>query len=117
MENSMDDSSFLRFMVSCEIMTTQHTCHTLRLRWKSGTHSTLNIKESARTTGYEVIDEESGQQVGSIDNARASGLPAGWQISRVKDGASTGKPTGDYATAEDALAAFQREFDTTARIA
>ncbi len=107
----MDDSSFLRFVTSCEIMTTQHTRHTLRLRWKYGTHSTLNINESARAAGYEVIEDESGQQVGSIDNERASSLPASWQISRVKDGASIGKPTGDYPTAEDALAAFQREFD------
>jgi hypothetical protein len=111
MGHAIDDSFFLRFVVSCEIMTTQQTRHTLRLRWKYGTHSTLNIKESAHTAGYEVIDDESGKQVGSIDNERASSLPASWQISRVKDGASSGEPTGDYATAEDALAAFQREFD------
>lgn len=61
---------------------------------------------------YKVCNEHGGE-VGFITNTRAIGITPSWQISRLKNG-RVGESVGDYATAEDALSAFQREFDNVA---
>lgn len=55
---------------------------------------------------YEVTDE-TGRTVGYITNARASGHMACWKISRVKSDGRIGESSGEYATPEEALSAFQ----------
>lgn len=81
------------------------------LRWRAVIYTTPytgTISKTNPVTRYEVTDER-GETVALITNTRASGRQASWQISR-KDG--NGKPGGDYTTAEDALSALQKEFDT-----
>jgi hypothetical protein len=83
--------------------------HKLTLHAVMWTHTGV-VDESNPVMRYEVRDER-GQKVAFITNTRASGRPASWQISRVKDGGRIGESVGDRAAAEDALSALQKELD------
>lgn len=89
-------------------MTTQQAQHPLTMQPVMWTHSGEVIRQTDQAMRYKVFDER-GKEVAFITNTRASGRPASWQISRIQEG-RVGKDFGDYATAEDALSALQKEF-------
>ncbi len=81
------------------------------LTWHAVMHTIHGGDQRSKITmRYEVTDER-GRKVAFITNTRATGRPASWQISRVKDGIDSGERTGDYPTAEDALNALRKESD------
>lgn len=73
------------------------------------THDSAVIRPTDPAMRYKVFDDRGGE-VAFITNTRASGRPSGWQISQVQAGRVTAE-IGDYATADEALAALQAAFD------
>lgn len=65
------------------------------------------LKETDPAFRY-IVSDERGVELAFITNLRPSGFPASWKISISKD-RMPGEPTGDYTSAEEALAVLQAE--------
>jgi hypothetical protein len=100
----VERSSFVRVVLSYGIMATQQAQHTLTMQPVMWTHDSEVIRPTDPAFRYKVFNEH-GAEVAFITNLRASSRPASWQISRFKNERTEVFP-GDYATAEDALSAF-----------
>jgi len=101
-------------MVCCEIMTTQGNVREHQLTMQAVGRAIINqvIADTNPVFRYKVFDAR-GEEVAFITNERATRVQPSWQLSRLKDG-HIEESVGDYATAEDALTALQKEFDTAA---
>ncbi|MGA9391614.1 MAG: hypothetical protein WBV69_14335 [Candidatus Sulfotelmatobacter sp.] len=76
------------------------------------TAASVHVKTVMTFDVFEIGQYEIGQEVGRIWTESAVDVnPRRWQFSQVKGGVNIGEPSEYFDTKEDALAAFERNFE------